>query len=212
MLPSVPEGTLVSPITRPVSTAYAKKTSIEDCKHTLLPRSTGLLFALRTLSPRVPTLRLLDVTIGYPGIPAGGYGQDYYTLQSIYGAGVPPPIIHMHLRSYVVKYDVPIGRDSLSTSTTTAGKASPEERKIFDDWVLNLWREKDERLGNFIESGRMSDSEYIDIPIRLRKTSDLVGLCVSFLAGFWLGKFTVAVVYRLMYRLCLQLLLLAFRR
>jgi hypothetical protein len=42
----------------------------------LHPRSTGLLFCLRTLLPQVPDLQLLDVTIGYPGVPAGKYPQD----------------------------------------------------------------------------------------------------------------------------------------
>ena len=35
--------------------------------HTLLPRSTGLHYALRALSPRVPNLKLLDITVAYPG-------------------------------------------------------------------------------------------------------------------------------------------------
>jgi hypothetical protein len=70
--PTVPEGTLVSPLTRPPSEAYAKKQGIEDCRHLLLPRSTGLLFCLRSLSPRIPDLKLVDLTIGYPGVPAGG--------------------------------------------------------------------------------------------------------------------------------------------
>lgn len=68
----VPEGTLVSPQTRLLSAKYAAKMGFPDCNHTLLPRSTGLLFCLRTLLPRIPTLKLLDLTIAYPGIPDGG--------------------------------------------------------------------------------------------------------------------------------------------
>ena len=37
-------------------------------RHTLLPRSTGLLYCLRSLSPQIPGLHLLDVTIAYDGI------------------------------------------------------------------------------------------------------------------------------------------------
>lgn len=37
--------------------------------YTLLPRSTGLHYSLRALSPCVPSLQLLDITVGYPGTP-----------------------------------------------------------------------------------------------------------------------------------------------
>jgi len=42
------------------------------------------------------------------GIPPMKYGQSYYTLQSIFFDGVPPPVIHMHLRVFNVGKDVPI--------------------------------------------------------------------------------------------------------
>jgi hypothetical protein len=48
-----------------------------DFVNVLHPRSTGLLFALRTLMPEVRDLKLLDVTIGYPGVPRGGYAQEW---------------------------------------------------------------------------------------------------------------------------------------
>ena len=80
-----PEGTLVSPDTRPISKKYADKLGIVSCPpllppladyhvqsdmtHTLLPRSTGLHYSLRALSPCVPSLQLLDITVAYPGMP-----------------------------------------------------------------------------------------------------------------------------------------------
>jgi hypothetical protein len=39
----------------------------DDMRHTLLPRSTGLHYCLRSLSPQIPGLHLLDVTIAYEG-------------------------------------------------------------------------------------------------------------------------------------------------
>ncbi len=62
-----PEGTLVSPDTRPLSRKWAEKQGIEDLKHTLLPRATGLHYALRTLSPMIPDLHILDITVAYEG-------------------------------------------------------------------------------------------------------------------------------------------------
>lgn len=54
-----PEGTLVSVLTRPKSQEYAQKQGIEDCANLLLPRSTGLLFCLRSLAADVPDLKLV---------------------------------------------------------------------------------------------------------------------------------------------------------
>ncbi|KAI6045007.1 acyltransferase-domain-containing protein [Pisolithus marmoratus] len=62
-----PEGTLVSKHTRPISRSHAGRLGIPDLHNVLLPRSTGLLYSLRSLSPRLPTLKLLDITIIYPG-------------------------------------------------------------------------------------------------------------------------------------------------
>jgi hypothetical protein len=77
-------------------------------RHTLLPRSTGLLFCLRDLAQKVPDLKIVDLTVAYPGMcvalylffvevvdstshrPSEGYGQDYYTLQSVFGHGQAP--------------------------------------------------------------------------------------------------------------------------
>lgn len=58
--------------------------------HSLLPRSTGLLACLRALAPKISDLQLVDLTIGYEGVPQDGYGQDYYTLASFFGAGDAP--------------------------------------------------------------------------------------------------------------------------
>lgn len=62
-----PEGTLVSKDTRPLSRKWAKKRGIPDLQHSLLPRTTGLQYALRALSPRIPELHLLDITVAYEG-------------------------------------------------------------------------------------------------------------------------------------------------
>ncbi|EUC63798.1 acyltransferase [Rhizoctonia solani AG-3 Rhs1AP] len=147
-----PEGTLVSPNTRPLSAKYAAKTGIQDMQHILLPRSTGLLFCLRTLAPHMPSLKLLDVTIAYPGIPRGGYGQAYYTLRSVFMQGVPPPRVHVHLRLYDVANDVPIG------APRGAEEANETERAEFDRWLLERWREKDMLMEQQLTEGRFRAS------------------------------------------------------
>lgn len=36
-------------------------------KNVLLPRSTGLHYSLRSLAPYIPDLKVLDLTVVYPG-------------------------------------------------------------------------------------------------------------------------------------------------
>ncbi|THH10539.1 hypothetical protein EW145_g1245 [Phellinidium pouzarii] len=181
-----PEGTLVSKDTRPISKKYAEKMGISDMTHTLLPRSTGLHYALRALLPRVPNLKLLDITVAYPGIPPMGY-------------------VHMHLRLLDVTSEVPIGdlsatnaavmpssrSNSSSNSNSNSNSMSssnghassdpgsaedkarerqnvvetdvPEsERVVFDEWLRKLWRIKDSKLEEFHQSGsEAEDSKYM---------------------------------------------------
>jgi hypothetical protein len=38
-----------------------------DPLNVLLPRSTGLHYTLRSLAPRMPSLKVIDITMMYPG-------------------------------------------------------------------------------------------------------------------------------------------------
>ena len=184
----------------------------QDLAYTLLPRSTGLQYSLRSLSPRLPTLKLLDITVAYPGtlviktsvalltatwqtgIPPYGYGQDYYTLRPVFMDRVPPPVIHMHLRLFDVASSVPIGDLSQTDSTkipaistsTTNGYAHaaphvveidiPEEEHVrFDEWLRDLWREKDAKFEEYYEKGGFSSAAAtLEIPLRLRRKREVL--------------------------------------
>ncbi|EIM83363.1 acyltransferase-domain-containing protein [Stereum hirsutum FP-91666 SS1] len=201
-----PEGTLVSKDTRPISKKYADKIGIPDMVHTLLPRSTGLLYSLRALSPRIPSLQLIDITVAYPGIPPMGYGQAYYTLRSIFWDRVPPPAVHMHIRRFDVARDVPIGDVSKTSPTslpTTPSNGSakstaleadvPEvEKDKFDLWLRELWLEKDKVMSRYLETGSMSPSlenePEVVIPVKLRHNRETLGAFMFFvpaLAGYF---------------------------
>jgi len=159
-----PEGTLVSPLTRPASKKYAEKCGVDDVKHCLLPRSMGSLFCIRALSRKIPDLKLIDLTIGYPGIPSDGYGQDYYTLQSIFGSGRPPPKVHIHIKVIPVS-DIPIGNiqptpssSSSSSSSSARGRLSSssatgavEERKPMINELTQLTDPSAEEIERFDE-------------------------------------------------------------
>ncbi|KAJ4486373.1 acyltransferase-domain-containing protein [Lentinula aciculospora] len=193
-----PEGTLVSENTRPISKKFADKMGITDMTHVLLPRSTGLLYSLRSLSPRIKELHLLDVTMVYPGIPPLAYGQDYYTLRTMFFDGVAPPAVHMHLRMFKVA-ELPIG-DLSDTQPLKIPDTSPnqhaveveipkEEKEAFDVWLRNLWQEKDEAIGRFHESGRLSEEilPEFDIPLRLRSRREILDAFCFFLPATVIG-------------------------
>ncbi|KAJ8520931.1 hypothetical protein ONZ45_g2315 [Pleurotus djamor] len=188
-----PEGTLVSKDTRPISKKFADKQGIEDMKQTLLPRSTGLHHSLRSLAPRIPDLKLVDATVVYPGIPSMGYGQSYYTLRSIFFNGVSPPLIRVHLRMFDVEAEVPIGDVSGSdparlpqpSQSKTVETDIPEAEKTqFDEWLRDLWREKDESIEEYHSTKRIGPGQElpaVEIPIRLRHNIEVLNAFCFFL-------------------------------
>ena len=169
----------------------------------LLPRSTGLHTTLLSLS-QLPSLYLMDVTVGYPGIPRGGFGQAYYTLRSIFLEGIPPPEVHYHVRLYNVQRDVPLYAPSTS-SIPQAIKDDPsltleqrrviaqnmstrphllepgeEDKKAFDTWLRERWFEKDELMEKWYEGGQKrlgtgSEGEReVVIPLELRSIGEIM--------------------------------------
>ncbi|KAH8835354.1 acyltransferase-domain-containing protein [Flagelloscypha sp. PMI_526] len=181
-----PEGTLVSQHTRPVSKKFADKLGIDDMTHSLLPRSTGLHYSLRSLAPRTSGLKLLCITWVYPGIPPLGYGQDYYTLRSIFMDGVAAPTIHLHFRMFDVNHELPLGASMAKANPNVIPSPGSEpaveveipdiEKSDFDNWLRTLWHEQDHSLDHFHRhSSFVSTVETTpdaEIPLRLRKTRD----------------------------------------
>ncbi|GAA5848846.1 hypothetical protein JCM9279_002962 [Rhodotorula babjevae] len=167
-----PEGTLYSKLTRPKSRAYAEKVGIPDTTHVLLPRATGLFHTLTALSSApgapFPSLTLYDLTIGYAGVPAQGYAQDYYRLQTLFGFRVPPPTVHIHVRRARAAHDVPL-----------------DDRAEFDKWLLRRWDDKDRLMAHFGEHGRFEGAEGVrderaELDIRLRAVDFArMGVCVG---------------------------------
>jgi len=157
-----------------------------DLQYTILPRSTGLLFILRSMAPTLPDLKLLDITIGYAGVPPAGYGQDFYTLRSIFFQGIAPPAIHLHLRLCSMP-EIPLGSVSASDSVERGAEATAEETATFEKWLINRWAEKDRLMDGFYKNGYFSNAgdvpgaKRIEIPIRLRSTWE-VGNALCFLA------------------------------
>ncbi|KAF3049491.1 hypothetical protein E8E11_005282 [Didymella keratinophila] len=129
-----PEGTNLSSTTREKSKAWAAKNNLQDMKHQLLPRSTGLRFCLNELQDT--TEWLYDCTIAYEGVPPGQFGQDIFTLRSTFFEGRPPKSVNMHWRRFHLS-DIPI-----------------QNTKAFEVWLRNRWREKDYMLEYFQKHSR----------------------------------------------------------
>ena len=135
-----PEGTNLSATTREKSKKWAEKNGLQDMKHQLLPRSTGLRFCLQEL--RESTEWLYDCTIAYEGVPPGQFGQDIFTLRSSFFEGRPPKSVNMHWRRF--HYDtIPI-----------------DNGKAFEVWLRNRWREKDYMLEYFNRNNRFPAEDF----------------------------------------------------
>jgi 1-acyl-sn-glycerol-3-phosphate acyltransferase len=135
-----PEGTNLSKTTRERSQQWAQKNGLQDMKHQLLPRSTGLKFCLNEL--RDTTDWLYDCTIAYEGVPEGQFGQDIFTLRSSFFEGRPPKSVNMHWRRFHFD-DIPY-----------------ENTHAFEVWLRNRWREKDYMLEYFSRHNRFPAEDF----------------------------------------------------
>lgn len=172
-----PEGTIVSDNeVRPTSTRdkltqraksakYAAREGIRDLHGVLHPRSTGLLFALRTLLPSIPDLQLMDVTIAYPGVPFGKYPQEWYGLGSVFFQGVPPPTVRLHLHMYSMEEIPSLPQPPYNTAGITP-LATPEEAREFELWLRNVWTQKEARLERMLRDVTYEKVPSVEVPIQ----------------------------------------------
>ncbi|OCT54771.1 putative acyltransferase [Cladophialophora carrionii] len=138
-----PEGTNLSANMRKGSAKWAEKQGIPDMKHQLLPRSTGLFFILQQLQGTVDWV--YDCTIAYEGTPKGGFAPEIFTIRSTYLQGRPPKSVNMYWRRFSVS-SIPLA-----------------DGKEFEKWFIERWREKDEILEQWYNTGRFpSDAESAD--------------------------------------------------
>ncbi|OAL42539.1 putative acyltransferase [Pyrenochaeta sp. DS3sAY3a] len=176
-----PEGTNLSRGTRGVSQKWATKMGIPDMKHCLLPRTRGLQLCLEELKDTVDWI--YDCTIAYEGIPPNEYGQDIFTLKTLYVEGREAPITHLHWRRFSIK-DVPL-----------------HDAKAFDRWLYERWAEKDRLLEHFQQS-QSFPTELVSINVKIELHSSLevwqILASVFALVAVWI---IVKSVYRIVARL-----------
>jgi hypothetical protein len=112
---------------------------------------------LRTLVHSIPDLSLLDITIGYPGVPFGEYPQEWYGLGSVFWRSVPPPVVRVHLRLYnnlgsPSSSEVPSLSSSVNAeSMATIPAATPDEARTFELWLRDVWTRKEAQVKKFAQ-------------------------------------------------------------
>lgn len=182
-----PEGTNLSPNTRKRSQAYSEKSGIPDMKHTVLPRTTGLQFCLQELRNTVEYV--YDCTIGYEVVPPGEYAGGIYTIRSVYLEGRPPKSVNMHWRRFKVS-DIPA-----------------DDVDKMQAWTLQRWREKDEIIQTFLDTGRFPADEeaakieepgkigpYIETEVRPAFPWEWLQMFVPVIAATLVGKILIKLV------------------
>ena len=114
----------------------------------------------------------------------GQFPQDIFSLRSTYLQGRRPKSVNMHWRRFAVK-DIPV-----------------KDPEAFDKWLLDRWREKDEMLEQYLQTGRfptdhiedetpngstnpVKDQGYIETPIRAKYPFEFLQLYVP-IALLWL--------------------------
>ncbi|CCE61486.1 hypothetical protein TPHA_0A04110 [Tetrapisispora phaffii CBS 4417] len=149
-----PEGTNLSSNTRKKSKEYALKINRPYYKNVLLPRVTGLRYSLQTLRESVDVL--YDVTIGYSGVKKHEYGELIYRLPKIFFEGKMPKLVDIHIRAFKIE-EIPVDNENK-----------------FTDWLLNVWKEKDELMeyyydnGSFLKNNIEESSSVVTGPFKLK--------------------------------------------
>jgi hypothetical protein len=126
-----------------------------NCAHQLTPERKRR--RLRQLARTTPSLRLVDITVGYP-LPRSSpstsaspiYASDFYTLPSVLLSHIAPPELHMHIRAFSLS-EIPLGE--LDAVDAADGEGTEDEKRAFERWLYDRWAEKDALLEQFRTRG-----------------------------------------------------------
>lgn len=120
------------------------------------------------------------------------YAQSYYSLASCYPSNQPPPQVHIHIKRHALS-SIPLGiitplspalkSNQLKKVNAAATKAEDEmkQKAIFDAWLREEWKKKDELMDTFYEKGEFEEvgERTVKIQIGLRGVDDWVSLEVT---------------------------------
>lgn len=150
-----PEGTVKSPHTRERSDKFVTNLQRPLLKHVLLPRVRGIFLMLRLLRGTCEVV--YDVACGYGGLRPEDYGEDVFTLKAFYLLGYGPSSVNYHIRAWNIK-DIPLGDDDSVDIDTVA----PEVQSKFEEWLFQVWYEKDKLLDKYYKTGTFAEPENVN--------------------------------------------------
>lgn len=103
-------------------------------------------------------------------ISPGEFGEEIYSLRTLYVEGGPAPITHIHWRRFAVK-NIPYA-----------------DFDAFDQWLYERWDEKDELLEYFQRHGQFPASEiHVKARVEIRSKWELVQIFPSLFAVLVFG-------------------------
>ncbi|KAI8908333.1 acyltransferase-domain-containing protein, partial [Gorgonomyces haynaldii] len=140
-----PEGTVLCEETRGFAYKYRDKMDLDfEPRNVLIPKHAGLHLSLNMMQPKAEYL--YDLTVGYSGVKPGEDAYDHYPVAQVFFRNQGPKQVNIHVRRYKIS-EIP-GTDSLDDSA----------KEEFGKWLRQVFKEKDERLQEFYETGRFPDT------------------------------------------------------
>lgn len=129
-----PEGTTLSKDAIEKSVLFAAKRNLPVPTYTLVPRVTGMQFALNRLGSHI--CGVFDLTIGYSGTKKDEYPEDTFGLMSLFFDGLAPELINFHVRFHPIE-NIPY-----------------QDPEAFAEWMYSLYQEKETLMTRFYRDGR----------------------------------------------------------
>lgn len=151
-----PEGTNLCNDAVQKSTRFATANGLPVPRHTLVPRVTGLQFALNTLGAHMGGI--FDLTIGYTGTSPAENPEDTFDLRSLFFRGIAPPLIHIHVRYHRIA-TVPY-----------------EDPAAFQRWLYELFQQKDELMSHFYQEGSFPGIKSRRVPLSHRWAMPVISI------------------------------------
>lgn len=159
-----PEGTTYTERARLKGQAYAKEKGLPVLENVLLPRSTGMYAALKGLTafedPSYRAAGILDLTVGYSGLPPAAIPELFYTLSSLFRDGHAPEHIHINA-AYIPVSEIPL--------------ATQED---FTVWLADRYKRKDAMLEQFRRTGRFTGIASAPAPLAPKEAYTYFWLCL----------------------------------
>lgn len=168
-----PEGTTNNKDSIPKSNKFALANNFPVPKHTIVPRVTGMQFAMNTLGSHIGGI--FDLTIGYTGCRTDEFPEDTFGLKSLYVYGQAPPLIHIHVKYHAVS-------------------AIPyKETGDFSRWLYGQFQEKDALMDTFYKEGKFPGPP--SKAIRMSRPFDMLFIALAAFTCTLIGLLVALAIY-----------------